>query len=84
MINWPTPMSLWQAIIVVPTNSVDCEHGFLKHNCVKSERRTRFNLDTLDALTRVSLNGFGVKFMNDIFESWKQTTKTNKRRALSL
>ena len=44
------------------------------------------NLDTLDALTRVSLNVFEVEFMdwNGIFESWETATRTNKRRALSL
>ena len=41
-------------------------------------------LDTLDALMRVSLNGFGVEFMdwNGIFDSWKTAPRTNKRRAL--
>jgi hypothetical protein len=35
------------------------------------ENRTRLNLDTLDVLMRVSLDGFGVEFMdwNGIFES---------------
>ena len=48
--------------------------------------RTRLNHDTLDPLMRVSLNGFGVEFMNwnGIFESWKTATRSNKRRALSL
>jgi hypothetical protein len=86
MINWPTMMSLWQAILVIPTSTVVCERGFSKQNWVKSERRTRLNLDTLDALMRVSLNGLGVEFMDwdSIFESWKIGTRTNKRRALSL
>ena len=84
-IDWPTLMSLWQAILVIPTNTVVCERDFSKQNWVKSERRTRLNLDTPDALIRVSLNGFRVEFMdwNCIFESWKITTITNKRRALS-
>ena len=86
MINWPTLMSLWQAKLVISTSTDVCEHCFLKHNWFKSERRTRLNLDTLDALMRVSLNGFGVEFMdwNGIFESWKTTTRTNKQRAFSL
>ena len=59
---------------------------FLKHNWVKSKKKTRLKLDTLDALVRVSLIGFEVEFMdwNGIFESWKLVTKTNKRKALSL
>ena len=86
MINWPTQVSLWQAILVIPTSTLVCECGFLKHNWVKSERTTRLNLDTLDALTRVSLNGFKVELMdwNGIFETWKTATRTNKRRVLSL
>ena len=85
-INWPTLMSLWQAILVIPTSTVVCERGFSKQNWVKSERRTCLNLDTLDALMRVSLNSLGVEFMdwNGIFDTWKTATVTNKRRALSL
>ena len=85
-INWPTLMSLWQAILVIPTSTAVCERGFSKQNWVKSERRTCLNLDTLDALMRVSLNSLGVDFMdwNGIFDSWKTATSTNKRRALSL
>ena len=56
---------------------------FLKQNWVKNKRRTRLNLDTLDAFIRVSLTWFGVHFMDWIgfFESWITTTRTNKRRA---
>ena len=71
MINWPTIMSLWQAILVIPTSIVVCECGFSKQNWIRTERKTRLNLDNLDALMRVSLNGFGVEFLNwnGIFES---------------
>ena len=67
MINW----SHTCPILVIPTNNDVCELGFSKQNWVKSKRRTRLNLDTIDALVRVSLIGFGVKFMewNGIFES---------------
>ena len=73
-------------ILVIPTSTIVCERGFSKQNWVKSERRTRLNLDTLDALMRVSPNGFGAEFMdwNCIFESWKTPTRINIRRALSL
>jgi hypothetical protein len=58
MINWPKfLMSLWRAILVIPTSIVVCEHGFLKQNLVESNGRTRLNLDTLDASMRLSLNG---------------------------
>ena len=59
---------------------------FPKHNWVKCERRTRLNLDTLDALTRDTLSGVGVEFTNwnGIFESWNTAKRTNKRRALSV
>ena len=52
----------------------------------KISARTCLNLDTLDALMRVSLNSLGVDFMdwNGIFDTWKIATTTNKRRALSL
>jgi hypothetical protein len=79
-------MSLWQAILVIPTITVVCERGFSKHNWVKSEMRTCLNVDTLDALMRVSLNNLGVEFIdwNGIFDTWNTATITNKRRALSL
>ena len=82
----PTLMSLWQAILVIPTSIIVCERGFSTQNWVKIKNRTRLNLDTLDALMKVSLNGFGVVFMNwkGIFEYWTTTTRTNKHRALSL
>ena len=73
-------------ILVIPTSTIVCERGFSKQNWVKSERRTRLNLDTLDALMRVSLNGFGAEFMDwhCIFEFWKTPIIINIRRALSL
>ena len=79
-------MSLWQAILVIPTSTVVCKRGFSKQTWVKSEKRTCLNLDTLDALMRVSLNKLGVEFMdwNGIFDTCKTATITNKRRALSL
>ena len=64
MSNWPTLLSLWQAILVIPTIIVVSKYGFSKQDWVKSKRRTRLNLDTLDALMRVRLNGFGVEFMD--------------------
>ena len=57
-------MSLWQAILVIPTSTVVCKRGFSKQTWVKSEKRTCLNLDTLDALVRVSLNILGVEFMD--------------------
>jgi hypothetical protein len=68
------------------TSTVVCERGFSKQNWVKSKRRICLNLDTLDALMRVSLNSLGVEFMdwNGSFDTWKTATVTNKRRALSL
>ena len=70
MINWPILMLLWQTIFVIPTSIVVCKRDFLKHNWVKSKRITKLNLDTLDVLMKVSLNGFGVEFMdwNGIFK----------------
>ena len=46
MIDWPTLLLLWQAILVMPTSIVVGDRGFPKHNWVKSERKTRLNLDT--------------------------------------
>jgi hypothetical protein len=87
--KWVSEINIY---IIAYTNCVSststdvCERGFSKQNWVKSERKTCLNLDTLDALMRVSLNSLGVEFMdwNGIFDSWKTATITNKHRALSL
>ena len=36
VIDRPTLMSLWQAMLVIPTSTVVCEHGISKQNWVKS------------------------------------------------
>jgi hypothetical protein len=51
-------------LCIVCTSTVVCERGFSKQIWVKSERRICLNLDTLDALMRVSLNNLGVEFMD--------------------
>jgi hypothetical protein len=86
MLNWPLLMSLWQCVLVIPTSTAVCERGFSKQNWVKSERRTRLNLETLDALMRASLNGLEVDAMNweAIYDIWKVDTKTKKWRPLVL
>ena len=58
------------------------EWAFSKQNWVKSERRSRLNLKTLDALIRASLNGLELDAMNwnAIYEIWMVDTKTRKRR----
>jgi hypothetical protein len=77
-------MSLWQCVLVIPTSIAICEQGFLKQNWVKSARRTRLNLERLDALMKASLNGLEVDAMNwnAIYNIWKVDTKTKKRRPL--
>ena len=71
---------------MIPTSIVVCERVFSKQNWGTRETRTRLNLDMLDVLMRVGLNGFGVEFMdwNGIFESWKTATRTSKRSTMSL
>ena len=86
MLNWLTLMSLWQYVLVIPTSTAIYEWDFSKQNWVKSERRSRLNLKTLDALMRASLNGLEIDAMdwNAIYEMWKVDTKTKKRRPLVL
>ena len=71
---------------ICPTSTAICEWGFSKRNWVKSDRRSRLNLKTLDALMRAFLNGLEVDAMdwNAIYEIWKVDTKTKKRRPLVL
>jgi hypothetical protein len=79
-------MSLWQCVLVIPTSIAICEQGFSKQNWVKSGRRTRLNLETLDALMRAFLNGLEVDAMNwnAIYNIWKvdttsQTSKSSEK-----
>ena len=60
-----------------------CERGFSKQNWVKSDRRSRLKLETLDALMRVSLCSLPMGNMDwaTNFGTWKST---KNRRALPL
>ena len=60
-----------------------CECGFSKQNWVKSDRKSRLKLETLDALMRVSLCGLPMENMDwaRIFDTWKST---KNQRALPL
>ena len=49
---------------MIPISTAICEWDFSKQNWMKSERRTRLNLKTLDALMRASLNGLEVDVIN--------------------
>ena len=56
-------------------NTTICERGFSKHNWVKSGRKSRLKLETLDALIWVSLCGLPMENMDwaRIFGTWKST-----------
>ena len=47
-----------------------CERGFSKHKWVKSARRSRLKLETLDALMRVSLCGLPMENMDWAKKNW--------------
>ncbi len=55
------------------TNTTICECGFSKQNWVKSDRKSRLKLKTLDAL--LSLCGLPMKNMDwaKKFDTWKST-----------
>ena len=60
-----------------------CEHGFSKQNWVKSDRKSRWKVETLDALMRVPLCDLPMDNMDwtKNFNTWKST---KNRRALPL
>ena len=45
------------ATLVIPSSTVSCERGFSKQNLIKEMKRNRLNIEHLDDLMRVSLNG---------------------------
>jgi len=55
--TYPHMMKLWQAILTIPTSTMDCERGFSKQNIIKDIRKSKLGLDTIDALIRIYLNG---------------------------
>ena len=71
---------------MIPISIAICEQSFSKQKWIKSERRSRLNLETLDNLMRASLHGLEVDVMNwnAIYEILKVDTKTKKRKALVL
>ena len=81
--TYPYMMKLWQAVITIPTSTVDCERGFSKQNIIKDIRKSKLGLDTLDALMRISLNGPELSNVdwNEVYEIW---TDTKTRRVIEL
>jgi hypothetical protein len=55
--SFPHLMKLWQATLVIPCSTISCESGFSKQNLIKEMKRNRLNVEHLDDLMRVSLNG---------------------------
>jgi len=63
MIDWPTLMLLCQAILVIPTSTDICERAFQSKFGLRASKKKwtqLVNLDTTDALMRISLNSLGV------------------------
>ena len=50
-------MKLLQATLIIPSSMVSCETGFSKQNLIKEIKRNRLNVENLDSLMQVSLNG---------------------------
>ncbi|KAH7442329.1 hypothetical protein KP509_03G082600 [Ceratopteris richardii] len=73
--SFPNLMKLWQEILVIPTSIVACERGFSKQNLIKSDRRSRLTVNTLDHLIRVSTIGSNIDEVdwNRVFELWKES-----------
>jgi hypothetical protein len=46
-----------EKILAVPISSADAERGFSVQNNIKTDRRASLNLESLDALMRIRLNG---------------------------
>jgi hypothetical protein len=82
-VSFPNIMKLWQAILVIPVSTVQCERGFSKQNTIKDIGRSNLSVEMLDALMRVSLTGPKIENVDfdRVFEIWK-TTKD--RRILDL
>ena len=71
--GFPHLMKLWQATLVIPCSTVSCERGFSKQNLIKEMKRNRLNIEHLDDLMRVSLNGPQIDQMqwDRVYEIWK-------------
>ena len=63
----------------IPIRTIVCELGFLKQNWIKS-KKIQFNLKTLNALMKASLNGLEVDAMekNAIYDNRKVDSKSKK------
>jgi hypothetical protein len=63
----PHLIKLWQATLVIPCNMISCERGFSKQNLIKEIKRNQLNIEHLDDLMRVSLNGPQITFLRVFF-----------------
>ncbi|KAH7295154.1 hypothetical protein KP509_27G035000 [Ceratopteris richardii] len=75
--SFPNLMKLWQVILIIPTSTDACERGFSKQNLIKSDRRSRLTVNTLDHLMRVSTIGPNIDEVdsNCVFELWKESKR---------
>ncbi|MCO5586611.1 hypothetical protein L7F22_040552 [Adiantum nelumboides] len=68
---------LWQHMLVLPVSSVSCERGFSKQNLIKTNARECLNVETLEALMRVSLLGPSIENVE-----WKKINPANATEAV--
>lgn len=74
-------MKLWQAILVIPASTAECERGFWRQNKIKSDDRNNLNLETLDAHMMLSLNKVEHKSIAwfQILEIWEKEQGKNRK-----
>ncbi|MCO5587233.1 hypothetical protein L7F22_041180 [Adiantum nelumboides] len=65
-------IKLWQIMLVLPVSSVSCERGFSKQNLIKTHARECLNVETLEALMRVSLLGPSIENVEwqKVYDIW--------------
>ena len=70
--QYPNVAAATKRLLVAPVSTVDCERGFSRQNHIKTAIRNRINIDNLDNLMMMSIEGPDRKKFNfqKAFQKW--------------
>ncbi|XP_053400419.1 zinc finger protein 862-like [Mercenaria mercenaria] len=71
--EFPQMIKLMTICRVLPVSSVECERGFSVQNLIKTRTRCSLNIELLDELMRISINGPKLQAFNPlpIYRMWR-------------
>jgi hypothetical protein len=63
---------LWQVVLILPTNTTNCERGFSTQNHINSLGKCAMNISNLELLMRIALAKIPMEciYFEDIWDTW--------------